>query len=599
MRREPTEKTPHSATVPDGLPRAPIAGMQAGLQPYDAQAQADARVRVAGDSPPQADAVIIACTQSDAAQGDTRSHAPASGLQDAVAHTLNALQATKDAVAAEEKPQLAHAAINAYTQSDARMHALAADSQDAAARAARSPQIETGTKAAQPDARSNATPAETPYSGASAASEPQPQATPYLSAQPVPPATAPAKGGTPGAVPVPERVDIGVLHGLRALFVLFVCNFHIWQQGWLGQYVTVFGRLWDFDFWTRSSYVFVDGTLLLSGFLLYLPHARRAAYATPVPGAGRFYMNRVARIVPSYLASVLVMLFCVALPMGAYRDRAAMGFDIVTHLTFTFTFFRETYIYTPLNVVLWTVAIEMQFYLLFPLLAKAVRKAPAITLCLMGAAGGLFRAVVAAQVPDLSIWLNQMPAFLDVYALGIVGAIVYVRLDRWLATLPRGSKPKAAVRAAATLLFGLAVYALVLLMRLQTNNSLLGHDQLRLSQWALRLPLAVTLLCLVLAACFLPRLLQKPLDNRLMRFLATISFNLYIWHQALSVLIARGLFPASLHSDAMLQQAFTLLSYAVSIVVAMAATYGLEQPAARALARLIKKPNMHKGETTP
>jgi peptidoglycan/LPS O-acetylase OafA/YrhL len=93
--------------------------------------------------------------------------------------------------------------------------------------------------------------------------------------------------------------------------------------------------------------------------------------------------------------------------------------------------------------------------------------------------------------------------------------------------------------------------------------------------------------------------LQKPLDNRLMRFLATISFNLYIWHQALSVLIARGLYPASLHSDPMLQQSFTLLCFSLSIVVAMAATYGVEQPAARAIKALYGKFAARKGESRP
>ncbi len=404
----------------------------------------------------------------------------------------------------------------------------------------------------------------------------------------IPASGAPAKA-TPKAEKPADRVEIGVLYGFRALFVLFVCNFHIWQQGWLGQYVTVFGRTLDLDFWTRASYVFVDGMMLMSGFLLYLPHARRAVHHTPVPTTGRFYYSRFARIVPSYLFSVLVMLFCVALPLGAYRDDAARNFDILTHLTFTFTFFRETFVFTPLNVVLWTVAIEMQFYLIFPLLVRAMRKAPTVTLCVMGAAGILFRTVLAATVPDLTVLLNQMPSFLDVYALGMLGAIVFVRLDRRLAAAPKRDALRVAVKLAAVALFALAVYALQAILHVQASNGLLGAGQLRLSQWAVRLPLAVTFLALMLAAMFMPRSLQKLLDNRLMRFLAVISFNLYIWHQALSVLVARGLYPATLHSDTQLQQSFTLLCYCLSIVAAMIATYGVEQPAARAMERLYQK----------
>ncbi len=384
---------------------------------------------------------------------------------------------------------------------------------------------------------------------------------------------------------VPEKQEIGVLYGLRALMVLFVCNFHIWQQGWLNQSVTLFGINVGFDYWTRSSYVFVDGMMLLSGFLLYLPYARQTEYGTPVASVKRFYWNRLARILPSYLFAVLVALFCFALPAGAYRDAAARNRDILTHLTFTFTFFTETYLYTQLNVVLWTVAIEMQFYLVFPLLAKAAQRKPALTLCAMAAAGLLFRILVARSVSSLSLWLNQLPAFLDVYALGMLGAMLYVKLDKIRSAAPKRGGLRRAYALLSPALFAGGCLALSRILQTQTNNGITGYAQLQLSQWEIRLPLACTLLLLVLSAAFLPRFLQKPLDNRLMRFLAAISYNLYIWHQYLSVQFAQKLYPSTLHGDMQLQKSFTLLCYAVSILAAMAATYGVEQPAARLMER--------------
>lgn len=386
-----------------------------------------------------------------------------------------------------------------------------------------------------------------------------------------------------------DKLTIGVLYGFRALMVLFVCNYHIWQQGWLGQYVFLFGRTWDFDFWTRSSYLFVDGMILLSGFLLYLPYARQAEYGTPVPGAKRFYFNRLARIVPSYVVSVLLMLFLFALPGGNYRDASASNFDVLTHLTFTFTFFKETYLFSPLNGVLWTVAIEMQFYLIFPLLAKAVRKQPVITLCAMAGVGILFRLIMARYVSDLAIWVNQLPAFLDVYALGILGAILYMKLYKRLENASKSDSLRRVITISTPLLFIAGCWALVSIVQLQTTNGLVGQNELRLSQWLVRLPLVLTLLMLMLCAAFLPRVLQKVLDNRLMRFLSTISFNLYIWHQVLSVQIAKNLFPDTLHTNQPLQIAYTLLCLSVAILIAMAATYGLEQPAARLLERARKR----------
>ena len=384
----------------------------------------------------------------------------------------------------------------------------------------------------------------------------------------------------------PEKLTIGVLYGFRALMVLFVCNFHFWQQGWLGQYLTLFGSTVDFDFWTRSSYLFVDGMILLSGFLLYLPYARQTECGAPPPGPRRFYWNRVARIVPSYAAAVLLALWLIALPGGAYRDAAARHFDVITHLTFTFTFFRDTYLYTPLNGVLWTIAIEVQFYVIFPWLARAVQKRPVPVLCLLGALGVLFRVFMARFVGDLSLWVNQLPAFLDVYALGMLGAILYLKLQKRLEAAPAKGKLRRTFALATPVLFLGGCLALEQILRAQSTNGLAGHDALRLSQWVMRLPLALTLLMMMLSAAFLPCFLQKPLDNRLTRFLATISFNLYIWHQVLSVWLAKNLFPDTLHLNPPLQVAYTLLCYSASILLAMAFTYGLEQPAARLMDRL-------------
>ena len=228
----------------------------------------------------------------------------------------------------------------------------------------------------------------------------------------------------------PRKLEIGVLYGFRALMVLAVVNYHIWQQSWLSQRVSLLGLSTDFDFFTRSSYLFVDGMILLSGFLLYLPYARQTLEGTPVPKTGRFYLNRLLRIVPSYLAAVLLALVCFALPQGAYVTSGAMAKDVAAHLTFTFLFWPETYLYTPLNAALWTIAVEMQFYLLFPFLARAAQKKPAITLPVMAVLGWGWRLGVAHFAQDTGMLINQMPAYLDVYALGMLGAMAYLRMRR-------------------------------------------------------------------------------------------------------------------------------------------------------------------------
>ncbi|MBQ1257538.1 MAG: hypothetical protein IIX93_09725, partial [Clostridia bacterium] len=53
--------------------------------------------------------------------------------------------------------------------------------------------------------------------------------------------------------------------GFRALAMLGVMWFHIWQQSWLSPRFVLWGRTFDFTHIVRSGYLLVDVFLLLSG----------------------------------------------------------------------------------------------------------------------------------------------------------------------------------------------------------------------------------------------------------------------------------------------------------------------------------------------
>lgn len=92
----------------------------------------------------------------------------------------------------------------------------------------------------------------------------------------------------------PDSGRIDVLDGIRALCVLLVGWFHIWQQGWLSPLLRIGNRMISLDFLLRSGYLWVDGMLLLSGFLLYLPYAQ----GSKSPSVLSFYKRRLIRILP-------------------------------------------------------------------------------------------------------------------------------------------------------------------------------------------------------------------------------------------------------------------------------------------------------------
>lgn len=366
------------------------------------------------------------------------------------------------------------------------------------------------------------------------------------------------------------RREIGALYGFRVLMTLLVANFHIWQQSWLPQTVTLLGSRISFDYITRTGYIFVDGLILLSGFLLFLPHAGCRREGTKPPSVLAFYRNRLWRILPSYLLAVLAAYFLFALPQGSYASEGARRLDLWSHLTLTQTYFLQPYYGTPLNGVLWTVCIEMQFYLLFPLLARWTRKKPGLTLGLMMAAGWLYRAFIYYKVEDTAMYINQLPAFLDVYALGMLGAMGYEAGRAFLEKC--APRRKTALQWASAAGLALCIWVVLQILQAQCTLGLQSTASLRLGQLKHRLPLALALLGCILTSAFLPRPLEWLLGNRLMRRLSGLTFNFYIWHQFLAVQYVRNWFPNTLHSDPGLQWAFTVLCYASTLMLAAALT---------------------------
>ena len=87
---------------------------------------------------------------------------------------------------------------------------------------------------------------------------------------------------------------------LRVICVGLVAWFHIWQQSWLDPGFRLAGVWIDVQRVVRRGYMPVDVMLLLSGFLLYLPVARRQT----MPDTREFYRRRLWRILPSYLLAV-------------------------------------------------------------------------------------------------------------------------------------------------------------------------------------------------------------------------------------------------------------------------------------------------------
>lgn len=177
-----------------------------------------------------------------------------------------------------------------------------------------------------------------------------------------------APAGPPSAPPIHLRDHARdpALTGLRAVAALLVVGTHAaFATGYLthGYLGTMAARM---DIGVALFFV-------LSGFLLFQPWVSAAAEGRPAPSVRRYGRRRVRRIVPAYLITVVAVfeIYTVFTP-GPNPGQTWSG--LLRHLTFT-QIYSDDYLATMLHPGLsqmWSLAVEVSFYLALPALAFAI-----------------------------------------------------------------------------------------------------------------------------------------------------------------------------------------------------------------------------------
>lgn len=367
---------------------------------------------------------------------------------------------------------------------------------------------------------------------------------------------------------------------LRVASVGLIGWYHIWQQSWLNPNLTIGSCTLQFYPLVACGYMFVDLMLLLSGFLLMLGW---------LDGRGRdlrsFYTARAARILPSYLLCMAVMLFVFALPGKLYGTPKHMWTDVISHLSFTHNLFEDSYRFTHLNGALWTLAVEVQFYLVFPILARCFRKEPAWTWCAMAAVGILSRIAMELFLEDTTFYVNRLSAMMDVYANGMLAACIYKKLA--------GRPQKTCFAWICTVLTGLSAWLIYEIICRQYGMR--GAGLIHFGQAFWRFPLSALGCIFLVCGSLSIRLVRGLFSNRCVRFLSGLSFNFYIWHQFLAVKLKEWRIPyyeGTNPNQAGLQpwqNRYTFCCFAGALLVSMAITYLVEKPCAWAIKRALSR----------
>ncbi|XZF13947.1 acyltransferase family protein [Chitinophagaceae bacterium MMS25-I14] len=105
---------------------------------------------------------------------------------------------------------------------------------------------------------------------------------------------------------------------------------------------------------------------VLSGFILALPFARHYLLSEPPVQLKSYYIRRLTRIEPPYM---LVMLLCFTGHVFLNPQSATTAFySLTTSLLYAHNFFNKSL--PPLNSPAWSLELEVQFYVIAPLLFR-------------------------------------------------------------------------------------------------------------------------------------------------------------------------------------------------------------------------------------
>ena len=343
----------------------------------------------------------------------------------------------------------------------------------------------------------------------------------------------------------------GGLDGLRGIAALSIVVLHCWL------YTTTTDEKHD-SLWDGAIHQFRLGVVLffcLSGYLLYRGWVAAAAGDRPEPALAAYARSRTVRILPAYLLALAGTLAILGPQAGAVRGLDVPGPEHWwLFLVFGSNLSRATA--GALDPPMWTLAVEVQFYLLLPLLGLA-----AVRLGRAGRFGALVPAVLAIAVgvafdawamgrPGDVVILDSLPVALPAFGCGMLVAVLLHR------------RPVGRAAGWAALLAGAALVVADGWWHETGSGTagLLWRD----------LP-ACAGFALLVAAILGGRarwLAARPLVG-----LGAVSFGLYLWHMpVILALRGAGIFP---EGEPLLS---TLAVLAVSLPLAWASWRLVEQP---------------------
>lgn len=322
--------------------------------------------------------------------------------------------------------------------------------------------------------------------------------------------------------------------GFRAYAIMAVVALHLLVYSGL---LAARGQDWFVKVVGATLGQAIDVLFIVSGFVVFLPTVARGGRF----GSVRSYaIRRAARLGPAYwliLALVLVLIALVPLvpPLGLPSAES-----LAIHALFLqapVQMVEAVPIGFGVNGVVWTLSLEVAFYVLLPLVAGWYFRHPLLGLAAAAALtavwheaflhfGAITDLIGLDVAPATAATLQfsavvQFPFYAFSFAAGMTAAWVYVRVRE------RGSEaPRRAGRLLVLALAGLACFAYLLSSEAEGFS---GGRQSSLVAIGFSGSLAASMLLIALGR----PVVQKPFSNSPMRSLGDISYGIFLVHMVI------------------------------------------------------------------
>jgi len=361
---------------------------------------------------------------------------------------------------------------------------------------------------------------------------------------------------------------LGGMDGLRALAALGVFGVHLNQI----LDVDLYWGPFDLGLLLINGEVGVALFFVLSGFLLSRPFVAYRTGNGPRPSLRHYAWHRLVRIVPAYYLCLLLLV----LINGSWRVPEGQV-DLLLHLLFLFNLAEFSTL--SINPVFWTLAVEMQFYLVLPLLFL-LRGRLWWKLLLIGAAAYVLHVVLNSWLDwqirwpwsDWQLWLRPHGAMLTH---SLFAHLPHFLIGMLLA-LYQQQRGGPIAKSWANLGFLILMIAFPLILASD------AADMLSAPYGRYFLPVVPLMFALLVFFTLHSPFALALLELRPVRYLGRVSYGLYLFHLPAMWWLDRQMLSRQLDAPDH-PWVFLALAFLLSVLVAAASYQWLERPLMRRL----------------